>query len=267
MEGSVYLKARQGWDERYADLVLGKRNWQITAAGMMAITLVLAFGMVWVSTRSKFVPYVVEVDKLGYAIGAPSALTENTTRISTDRMVRYELAAFIRNAREVITDPAAEHQLIGQVYSRARGPAYKFLENYYHENDLEHDPFKVAQHQSVSVQIDSILPLSKATWQVRWTEEASGLDGSPVATTHWEAALDTSIISETSDSSILENPLGFYVTQLNWTRAAELGGDHHEVHWQIWFHRALADARRRNGYQRACTRAGRPDGTRSRNAP
>src|SRR5437879_17548 len=85
MEGSVYLKARQEWDERYADLVLGKRNWQITAAGMMAITLVLAFGMVWVSTRSKFVPYVVEVDKLGYAIGAPNALTENTTRISTDR--------------------------------------------------------------------------------------------------------------------------------------------------------------------------------------
>jgi type IV secretion system protein VirB5 len=132
-------------------------------------------------------------------------------------MVRYELAAFIRNAREVITDPAAEHQLIGQVYSRARGSAYKFLENYYHENELEHDPFKVAQHQSVSVQIDSILPLSKATWQVRWTEEESGLDGSPVGTTHWEAALDTTIISATSDASILENPLGFYVTQLNWT--------------------------------------------------
>jgi hypothetical protein len=30
------------------------------------------------STRSKFVPYVVEVDKLGYAIGAPNALTEST---------------------------------------------------------------------------------------------------------------------------------------------------------------------------------------------
>jgi hypothetical protein len=57
----------------------------------------------------------------------------------------------------------------------------------------------------------------KLTWQVRWTEEASGLDGSPVATNHWEAALDTMIISATSDASILENPLGFYVTQLNWT--------------------------------------------------
>ena len=28
MEGSVYIKARREWDERYADLVLGKRNWQ-----------------------------------------------------------------------------------------------------------------------------------------------------------------------------------------------------------------------------------------------
>jgi hypothetical protein len=26
MESSVYLKARQEWDERYTDLVLGKRN-------------------------------------------------------------------------------------------------------------------------------------------------------------------------------------------------------------------------------------------------
>jgi hypothetical protein len=26
MGGSVYLKAQQEWDERYADLVLGKRN-------------------------------------------------------------------------------------------------------------------------------------------------------------------------------------------------------------------------------------------------
>jgi len=61
MEGSVYLKARQECDERYADLVLGKRDWRIAAAGVMAITLVLAYGMVWPSTRGKFVPDLVEV--------------------------------------------------------------------------------------------------------------------------------------------------------------------------------------------------------------
>jgi type IV secretory pathway TrbF-like protein len=123
MEGSVYLKARQEWDERYADLVLGKRNWQITAAGMMAITLVLAFGMVWVSTRSKFVPYVVEVDKLGHAIGAPTALTENTTRISTDRMVRYELAAFVRNQQVAGSNPAGGSIALSEAINGPMAPA------------------------------------------------------------------------------------------------------------------------------------------------
>ena len=76
MEGSIYLKARQEWDERYADLVLGKRNWQIAAAGLLLLSLVLAFGLVRVSTRSRFIPYIVRVDGLGYALAAPSALGE-----------------------------------------------------------------------------------------------------------------------------------------------------------------------------------------------
>ena len=78
MESSIYQRASQEWDERYADLVLGKRNWQIAAAGSIAVSLILAGGVVWLSTHSRFVPYVVEVDKLGYAIGAQIALTLRT---------------------------------------------------------------------------------------------------------------------------------------------------------------------------------------------
>ena len=34
METNPYLEARREWDERYADLVLGKRNWQMAAGGL-----------------------------------------------------------------------------------------------------------------------------------------------------------------------------------------------------------------------------------------
>src|SRR2546425_9142435 len=116
MERSVYLRARQEWDEHYADLVLGKRNWQIAAAGSIAVSLILAFGIVWLSTRSRFVPYVVEVDKLGFALAAPQALSaESPSQLTDERMLRYELAGFIRSAREVIADQAAEHQAMQQV--------------------------------------------------------------------------------------------------------------------------------------------------------
>jgi type IV secretory pathway TrbF-like protein len=97
MESSVCLRARKEWDDPYADLVLGKRNWQIAAASI-AVSLILAGGIVWLCTRSRFVPYVVQVDKLSLALAAPQALSaESPSQLTDDRMMRYELAGFIRS--------------------------------------------------------------------------------------------------------------------------------------------------------------------------
>ena len=38
MSSSLYVEARREWDERYADLVLGKRNWQIAAGGLLLLS-------------------------------------------------------------------------------------------------------------------------------------------------------------------------------------------------------------------------------------
>ena len=70
-----YAEGWREWDERYADLVIGKRNWQIVAAAFAAVSIVLAVGMVWQSARSRYVPYIVEVDKLGYALTQAQPLT------------------------------------------------------------------------------------------------------------------------------------------------------------------------------------------------
>src|SRR5580658_9795022 len=53
MESEFYHQARREWDERYGDLVLGKRNWQIASAGLMLLSLILALGIVWMSARAK----------------------------------------------------------------------------------------------------------------------------------------------------------------------------------------------------------------------
>jgi type IV secretory pathway TrbF-like protein len=105
MESEFYLQARREWDERYGDLVLGKRNWQITSAGLILLSLILALGIVWMSARTKVIPFVVEVDKLGYAITIPTALTASNVPATVERMKRYEIAAFIRDARSVQQRP------------------------------------------------------------------------------------------------------------------------------------------------------------------
>lgn len=106
MDSEFYIQARRERDERYGDLVVGKRNWQITSDGLMLFSLILALGVVWMSARTKVTPFVVEVDKLGYAITISTTLTASTTPMTVERMKRYEIAAFIRNARTVSSDPA-----------------------------------------------------------------------------------------------------------------------------------------------------------------
>ena len=216
MDGQFYLSARREWDERYADLVLGKRNWQIAFASLMLLTLVLGCGTIWMSARTKVVPYVVEVDKLGYAMTIPTALTATNVPATVERMKRYEIAAFIRDARSVSSDSAVEQYMLGDLLAHARGAASKFLDAYYHADDFTQNPFQMAKHRTVTIQIESILEVSAKSYEVRWSETANDLSGSPLSTTRWEAMLETEVVAPTSNDEVVRNPLGFYVTRISW---------------------------------------------------
>jgi type IV secretion system protein TrbF len=102
MESEFYLQARRAWDERYGDRVRGERNWQITSAGLMHLSLILALSIVRMNARTKVIPFVVEVDKLGYAITIPTALTDAAMPATVERMKRYR-----SRAKGVIDDPCA----------------------------------------------------------------------------------------------------------------------------------------------------------------
>jgi type IV secretion system protein VirB5 len=222
MSDNLYVEARREWDERYADLVLGKRNWQIAAGGLLAATLILASGIVWQTTRSRYIPYIVEVDKLGYALTVPQPLAASATPDAETRIERFEIATFIRNARSVSSDPQVEQQQLNSLLAHARGAADHFLDAYYHADGFTHNPFKLAQKQTVTVQIDSILQISQQSYQVRWTEAARDLNGVNLgSSTHWEAQLQTQLIAPNSADTIVSNPLGLFVTQISWTQQAQ----------------------------------------------
>ena len=222
MSENPYVEARREWDERYADLVLGKRNWQIAAGGLLALSLILAGSNAWLISRSRYVPYVVAVDKLGYALTVPQPLTPTSVPDVTARIQRYEVASFIRNARAVSSDVQVEQQMLNSLLAHTRGAADRFLDAYFHSDDFSHNPFKLAQKQTVSVQIDSILQLSPNNYQVRWSEQQRDLNGlSTGAPTHWEAVLQTQIVAPNSEDAIVSNPLGLYVTQISWTEQQE----------------------------------------------
>jgi len=213
-----YAEGWRAWDERYADLVIGKRNWQLATGGLLLVSIILAAGLLWLSTHSRYVIYAVEVDKLGFALTQPQPLTRVVAPDVVDRIERYEVALFIQRARSVSSDPQVEQQALNSLLAHTRGAADRFLDEYYHSDGATRNPFQIEQRQTVSVQIDSILRLSAKSYEVRWTEVRRDLNGAAAGTpTHWEAQLQTEIVPPRDGAAIVSNPLGFYVTSITWT--------------------------------------------------
>lgn len=140
MGANPYVQGWREWDQRYADYVLGKRNWQIAAGCSLLVSLVLAVGIVWLALRSRYVPYVVVADRLGQAITIP--LTPASMPVVAARMERWEIEAFIRDARSVSSYPAVEQERLASLHAHARGAADRFLDDYYHSDKFAHDPFE-----------------------------------------------------------------------------------------------------------------------------
>ena len=211
-DANPYVEARREWNDRYLELVRERGWWQAVAGAQGLSLLILAGGFVWLSLQHKTVPYVVEVDSLGAALAIKPAETGGPP--ADERIVRYQLAAFIRGARQVMTDRIAMKKGLEQVYAHARGPARAYLDDYYHANN----PFEVAKTYAVVPVVTSLLRLSPTSWQLRWTEEQRGLDGPLLGKSQWEGVVTIEVVPPASEDTILVNPLGLFVTDLRWTK-------------------------------------------------
>ena len=70
------------------------------------VMLCLAFGtiMMWLASQNKVVPYIVQVDKHGYAVAIKSA---QEGAIADTRVIVAALGGFFVNFKTVITDVAS----------------------------------------------------------------------------------------------------------------------------------------------------------------
>jgi type IV secretion system protein VirB5 len=212
LESNPYVAAKGEWNRIHLGLLRDRRWWQAVAGVELLIVLILAAGFVWLAGQHRTVPYVVEVDALGAARAV--RLAENGRAPTDERILRYQLAAFLRGARLVMADRVAMKRGLEQVYAHVRGPARTFLDEYYRTNN----PFEIVKTYTVMPTVTSLLPLSDRSWQVRWTEEQRALDGSLLGKSQWEAVLGVAILPPSTQEAIEMNPFGLYVTEIRWTK-------------------------------------------------
>ena len=204
-----YQRAGQVWDERIGSARVQARNWRLMAFGGLFLSASLSAGLLWQSSTSRVVPYVVETDHLGEARAIEPADREYQP---TDPQIAWHLGQFIINVRSVSLDPVLMRRnwLVAYDFATARGA--RFLSEYARSAN----PFGDIGTRTVSVDVTSIVRASDRSFQVKWTERAFER-GSLAGTTRWTAILSVVVRTPASADVLRKNPLGLYVDGIDWS--------------------------------------------------
>lgn len=213
-----YLNARRNWNEYTGSVVNSRRIWQTVALMSLMITLAAVAGLIYVASQSKFIPYIIEVDRLGQiaAIGrAERAATFDS------RLIHAAVASFVQDARSVSFDRYQQNNAVWRVYSMLRSgdPATSKMTIYMKDPDTS--PTTRAGTVSVGVEIRSVLQQTPETWEVTWVEKTWDKNGTGIGQTTMRGLITVYIsppTTSTTEEEIRRNPIGVYVRDYNWTR-------------------------------------------------
>ena len=213
-EENPYLSARKEYSDRYGSAVKDAARWRQISILMVMLCIAFGVAMMWLASQNKVVPYIVQVDKHGYAVTIKSAQEGS---IADTRVVVAALGGFFVNFKTVVTDVASQRRMLNDVYSylAKNSSAETAVSQYY----KEHNPFVATQDKreyTVQVEIRSIVRSGgdDKSWQILWTEEKVD-QGAIIESTEWRAIVSVAISPVRELAEVLKNPLGIYITEIN----------------------------------------------------
>ena len=215
-----YLAARRSWNDHVGGVVASRQLWQVVALLSLLIALASVGGMVYIGSQSRFVPYVVEVDKLGQAMAVAPA--QRTAPVDA-RVVHAAVASFITDLRTVTPDVALQRKAVFRAYAMlSSSDAATAKANEWLNGTEDSSPFKRAARETVSTEIVSVIPQTPDTWQVDWVETVRDRQGVMKAQPARMRALVTvytvPATPQTTEEQVRNNPLGIYVRDFSWSR-------------------------------------------------
>ena len=214
-----YLTARRTWNEHVGSVVSAKQTWQVVGLLSLLIALAGVGGMIHIGSKSKFIPYVVQVDKLG---ASRASGIVNSSVGSDPKLLGATVSEFIENARLVSPDVALQRKAVFNIYAHLspNDPATIKM-NEWLNGTSESSPFKRAAKEMVNIDITSVLPQTPTTWQVDWIEtrrDRQGvLKGQPSEMRGLITVYQANISTNKTEEDMRKNPLSIYVRDFSWS--------------------------------------------------
>ena len=210
---SGYAAAAEQWDQRMGLAARNARRWQATALAALAACVLLAGGLCYAASRRQVEVYVATVDpKEARSIGVELAGGRYYTPDANARA--YFVAQLVQKARGRVLDPVVQARRWRDVYAFLAGPAERRMNEYASkDNGLTTDGRRLARE----VEIGTVLQQGDDSFQVRWTER-SYADGVPGEVANYTGVFAVTVEPPTDKRAVLTNPIGLYVTDINWGR-------------------------------------------------
>lgn len=205
-----YLNARREWDERTGDAVSRAHGWKLAAFGAIGIAAIAVCGVAYIGAQSKIVPFVVTLDHMGDPLEVAAPVSSSAV---TQRIMEAQISSWIWNWRSLLASPVAQRELLAKVYAMSSKQVGSELNGWYKKAWTENAGYVVSPH------ITSLLPISKGTYQITWTETRY-LSGKAGTQRSYKANVTVGIdqkLINTRTASML-NPLGIYIKSLTWTQ-------------------------------------------------
>jgi type IV secretion system protein TrbF len=217
-EKNPYLDARRVWNSQIDRAFSSLHTWQLIGVTGLLIALGSIAGIIYIGSKSKYVPYVIEVDKLGTAVVVGPAVSASQ---ADSRVLMASLASFIANARLVTPDQDMQRKAVFAVYGmlHTKDPATEKMNEYLNGSE-DTTPFKRAEKITVNTDISTVLPVTAKTWEVDWTETTRDRDGALIGKpANMRATLEIYIDPAGTNPRMTDlerNPLGLWVRDFNW---------------------------------------------------
>lgn len=215
---SPFLDSQQKISNINERIIASKNWWQIVSVSCLIITLTSLCGMIYFATQSKYIPYIVQVDKLNNIQAAGVA---KPTTVADPLLLKSIVSSFISDARLVTPDVTLQKRAIWRIYAHLNSadPATTKM-NEWLNGSPEKTPFARSKKEMVSIEVTSILMESDNTYLVHWVEKTRDRTGNYVKQPENFRGSFTLYKAEylNDDESIIDNPLGIFIKDFNWSK-------------------------------------------------
>ena len=207
-----YAAAAEAWDRRMGLATRSARLWRATTLCLAGSTAVLAAGLAWTAAQRQVEVYVAEVDPaeartLGVELAGRGYAPDANAKA-------YFVSELVRKSRSRILDPVAQNRRVREVYAYLAGPAEQRMNEY-----MAGDPPTAADGRAAAreVEVGTVLQEGDDRYQVRWTERTYA-GGRLQERANYTGLFTVALRPPTDKRAILTNPLGLFVTDINWGR-------------------------------------------------